>query len=266
MDTWFETRLVGPNTWAIDDHGQDTIYLVIGSERALLIDTGWGVGDLPSHVRSLTDRPITVVNTHSHPDHACGDYQFPEVHVGEADVRSIEQMYAANSVASLRERALPGLAPGFDASAWCDRLPRLVPVSEGHVFDLGDRRLQVIETGGHSPGCICLLDAKHRQLFSGDSILVGPIWMQLDHSLPLRQFVGNLKHLREFADRFDVLLPAHRTTPLDKRALDDLIVGCEDVLAGRIVGTPERTFAGDGLRRDFGPTGVGLLYRPENLE
>lgn len=265
MEGWFRTRLVGPDTWAIDDNGQDTMYLIVGGERALLLDTGWGVGDLPALVRSLTDRPVTVVNSHGHPDHACGDYQFGEAYVGAADLPGVAEMLSPHSLADMREHALPNVAPDFDASAWGEPCPRLAPVSEGHVFDLGGRQLRVIEVGGHSPGSICLLDVTHRLLFTGDSVLVGPIWMQLHHSLPLRRFLASLKHLRSFGDRYDALLPAHRTSPLDRRALDDLIDGCEDVLAGRLVGTPESTFAGDGLRLDFGPTGVGLLYRPDRL-
>ena len=61
---WFTTRLVASQTWAIDDHGSDVIYLIAGDERALLVDTGWGVGDLPGLVTSLTSLPLLVVNTH----------------------------------------------------------------------------------------------------------------------------------------------------------------------------------------------------------
>lgn len=50
--------------------------LVIGKTKALLIDTGYGYGDLKSVVRSLTDLPIRVMNTHCHLDHAGGNYLF----------------------------------------------------------------------------------------------------------------------------------------------------------------------------------------------
>ena len=66
--SWFSTREIGPHTRAIDDCGQDVLYLVCGDERCLLVDTGWGVGDLPGLVASLTPLPVTVVNTHGHPD------------------------------------------------------------------------------------------------------------------------------------------------------------------------------------------------------
>ena len=50
--------------------------LIIGKKKALLIDTGYGYGDLKAVVESLTDLPVQVVNTHCHLDHAGGNYQF----------------------------------------------------------------------------------------------------------------------------------------------------------------------------------------------
>jgi glyoxylase-like metal-dependent hydrolase (beta-lactamase superfamily II) len=266
-DNWFTTRLVGPRIWAIDDRTQDTIYLVEEPERALLVDTGWGIGDLPALVRSLTDRPVIVVNTHGHPDHVLGDAQFPEVYVPAADLPLAERYFNAGTIDELREGAIRRIAPaGFDLSGWGNGTPHFVPFAEGHVFDLGNRTLRAIALGGHTPGSTCFLDVENRLLLTGDAILVGPIWLQLGDSLPLRSFRDNLVRLSGLADQFDALLPAHRDSPLAKRALDDLIAGLDDILAGRLVGTPEETFAGNGLRCIFPPTGVGVLYRPEHLE
>lgn len=264
MDNWFQVQEVGPRTWAIDDQGQDTIYLVEGGERALLIDTGWGIGDLPALVHSLTDRPVTVVNSHGHPDHACGDGQFPQVYVGEADLRLVEGLQQAENRRFLAENVIASMAPAdFDLSAWVAMAATLAPLSHGHVFDLGGRRLETIALPGHSPGGLCFLDRVHRQLFTGDSILAGPIWMHLRETLPLRQFEANLKELRTQADAWDYLLPAHSTTPLAKTVLDDLIAGIGEVFSGRLVGQLEHTIAGDGLRCDFGT--CGLVYNPERL-
>jgi glyoxylase-like metal-dependent hydrolase (beta-lactamase superfamily II) len=66
---WLRARLVAPATWAIDDNGMDTMYLVAGAERCLLVDTGYGIRDLPALVASLCPLPATVFDTHGHPDH-----------------------------------------------------------------------------------------------------------------------------------------------------------------------------------------------------
>lgn len=75
-ERWFTVTRISESVWRIDDHGRDNIYLVEGSEKALLIDTGTGVGDLKGLAASLTDRPVLVVNTHAHPDHCAGNHQF----------------------------------------------------------------------------------------------------------------------------------------------------------------------------------------------
>ena len=264
LNNWFSVREVGPQTWAISDGGDDTIYLVEGQNRALLIDTGWGIGDLPALVASLTNKPVTVVNSHGHPDHAYGDSQFPTVHVHSADVWLVEGLHKPRNRQHLAENAIARMAPaGFDISRWAASVPHLVPIASGHVFDLGGRQLEAINLPGHTPGGLVFLDRASRQLFTGDSILAGPIWMHLRESLPLGQFLANLEMLRAQAAAWDVLLPAHSTTPLAKTILDDLIVGIGEVVAGRLVGRVEHTIAGDGLRCDFGTCGV--VYDPERL-
>ena len=123
--------------------------------------------------------------------------------------------------------------------------------------------LEVIALPGHSQGSICLLDRAQRLLFTGDSILGGTIWLHLEESSPLSEYHRSLLALRARAGEFDRLLPAHGETPLPAGALDDLIAGVESILAGRAAGQEERTFAGDGLRCDFGA--CSLLYRPDHL-
>lgn len=44
-------------------------------------------------------------------------------------------------------------------------------ISEGYVFDLGGRKLEVLETPGHTPGDITLYDRENGLLFSGDCML-----------------------------------------------------------------------------------------------
>ena len=61
-------------TWFINFmNGSQNIYLLEGKEKAMLIDTGWGAGNLRACVEKLTDKPLIVVNTHFHPDHSAGN-------------------------------------------------------------------------------------------------------------------------------------------------------------------------------------------------
>ena len=63
------------DTWEIDEFDCASIFLLIGSERALLIDSGFGIGDLRGAVEMVTDKPITLVISHSHGDHCGSAYQ-----------------------------------------------------------------------------------------------------------------------------------------------------------------------------------------------
>ena len=265
---WFEVREIGDATWAINDRGCDVMYFVSGGERCLLMDTGWGVGDLPALVASLSPLPLTVVNTHGHPDHTFGNGQFARVYVHMADEAAARELPPAEMRAWIIDNALPKPLPaGFQFDTWAVAGPgSLETIQDGRVFDLGGRALEVISVPGHTPGSICLLDRQARVLFTGDSVLSGAIWLQLDESLPLRRFHENLRRLQTFSDKFDTILPGHadlQSLPLSKTLLDDLIDGIGRILAGELVGREEKTFAGDGLRCDFGS--CGIVYRPDRL-
>lgn len=60
--------------------------LIVGKEKALLFDTGYGIGDLKQVVKSITELPIIVVNSHGHLDHMGGNYQFEETYIHEDDI------------------------------------------------------------------------------------------------------------------------------------------------------------------------------------
>ena len=82
----FSATPVSPRVTRIQGPYDALMYLVTGHERALLVDTGYGVGDLAAFVASLTELPLTVVLTHGHVDHAFGASQFADVRMHPADL------------------------------------------------------------------------------------------------------------------------------------------------------------------------------------
>ena len=86
---WFTSKEVAPGVIRIEDHGSDNMYLVLGKSKALLVDTGLGVGRLAAFVKTLTALPVVVVNTHGHPDHAGGNNEFKTVHAHPAEFDAI---------------------------------------------------------------------------------------------------------------------------------------------------------------------------------
>ncbi len=237
----YDVREVAPRTWAISDHGMDVFYYVSGQNKALLIDCGFGFGDLKALARGLDDKPFQLALTHGHPDHAGGAWQFDEAMLASADLGVLQRTYSVG-----QRRA--------DAP-----LPPLTFIDENFTFDLGERTLEVVNLAGHTPGSIGLLDRANRLLFSGDAVHSGQIWLQLPESSSLADFRTMLIGMAPYRADFDWLLWGHSQDPAPAALIDDLIAGVADLLAGRRKGRPHHWGEGEGLLVDFGST--SLLYK-----
>ena len=243
--SWFKATQVADKVWVIDDHGNDNMYLVEGKTKALLIDTGIGMGDLGKFVQSLTKLPVTVVNTHGHPDHAGGNYQFKTVAAHPADFDLIKLFTSKEYLKNSAGRALAGPAiAGTVSPADIDasRPAELQAIKQGYVFDLGDRKLEVVEVPGHTKGSICLLDAAHKLLFTGDNDNQ-LVWLFLKDCTPLDVYLQTLEKLQARNTEYETILPGHGK-PLPKDFLDDQIGCVRTILDGSCKGEPYKSFAG----------------------
>ena len=209
---------IRPNVWLIDDAGESTCYLITGGEKALLVDTANGYEDLAEIVRSLTDLPVTVVNTHGHGDHIFGNAFFDEAWMHPADF-ALHDMFAGYAKEHLEKYGL--------------RLCPLKPLASGQVFDLGGVQLEVVDLKGHTEGSIGLLDRAGRILYTGDGLNTH-LWMQLDHSLPISVMLETFLALKEkYGAEFDHVAHGHAKDLRDKVILDWMIEGCKAILEGR---------------------------------
>lgn len=194
---------IAPGTYAINEFGIAAEFLVIGKERALLIDTGCGLIDLPGIIRRFTDKPYDVVLTHGHSDHVGGIGWFDKVYLHPADFVQVEHMDLDRLRGYNRSLGEAGAFQVYDydpdAIHPIEKQPELVPITEGYVFDLGERKLEVIETPGHTPGSIVLVDDKARILFSGDAcnVNLGLIGQ------PVSKALKYLQKLESLSFRFD---------------------------------------------------------------
>ncbi len=264
-ESWLTASKVADQVWRIDDHGSDNMYLVEGKSRALLIDTGLGVAKLADFVKTLTALPVIVVNTHGHPDHAGGNDQFPSAYAPALDFDAIRAVGARESRRQMLERttkATPAAAGVLSADE-AARLTaaELVPVEDGHVFDLGGRRLEVIAQPGHTPGEIVLLDAASRLLFTGDNDNT-LVWLFLPTSRPLEVYLQSLRKLKGREAEFDTILPGHGT-PLPKGFLAEQIACVESILDGSCKDEPYQSFAGSARVCHKGTAAVA--FDPANL-
>ncbi len=231
MGKYFTVTEAGKNRYRIYDPLGVHMELFVGSEKALLLDTGYGIGDLRQVVRTITDLPLYIVNSHGHMDHACGNYQFDEaIYIHPKDIpvckdhhsvyRKTQALrYARNAVDSMTGEKLEVINNDFDEAAYFDRdMGKLTEVREGHLFDLGSMNLKVIEVPGHTPGSIGLLYERERVFYAGDA-MNDSLWLFLPEACPLSVYRETLN--KAWNLDFDSLIVSHCPVPLSKEVLLD---------------------------------------------
>ncbi|MDQ2683909.1 MAG: MBL fold metallo-hydrolase, partial [Chloroflexota bacterium] len=150
VQDWFRVREEPAGVWIIEEplHSEQVkSYLVLGSARAALIDTGMGVGDIRALVESLTSLPVIVLQSHAHNDHIGGSWQFDEVLVHQLEAGDLADGQTAERLANWfapHEMSGP-LPPGFEPRGY--RIPGKTAtgyLAEGDCVDLGERSLEVL--------------------------------------------------------------------------------------------------------------------------
>jgi len=261
---WFKATQVADSVWVIDDHGNDNMYLVEGKTKALLIDTGIGMGALAKFVQTLTTLPVIVVNTHGHPDHAGGNYQFKTVAAHAADFEMIKMFGGKDYLKNSAQRALAGPSiPGTVtlADIEASQPSELKAIKQGDVFDLGGRKLEVVEVPGHTKGSICLLDAANKLVFTGDNDN-SLVWLFLKDCTPLDVYLQSLQKLQARNAEYDKILPGHGT-PLPKEFVADQIGCVRGILDGSCTVEPYKSFAGNASLCKY--KSAAVAFDPANL-
>ena len=269
-----------PKTWCLSEFNLVNAFLVEGSEKAALIDTGCGIGNLAEIVRELTKKPLIILMTHGHFDHDGGVKQFPGVPVylhaadGQQMHKTVAMMQKMMGSADLNKmRSLyittrgPVRCPELDVNELlklvpdelCDPVYDWLPMEDGMTFDLGERVLKVIHTPGHTPGEVSILDETSRTLFSGDTANVGIILMrQPNNGTALieecNRTMGKLWSMEACYDRLGV---GHDAVTISKQIVKDYYDLTCGLLDGSIVGTYEET----GFRKgDVARLGMAELW------
>jgi glyoxylase-like metal-dependent hydrolase (beta-lactamase superfamily II) len=262
LTTWFDVRELEPGVHLISEPGHVNSFLIEGSKSAVLLDTGLGVANIRKVAEELTPKPLLAVNSHYHFDHTGGNRLFSEfaIHRIGADLvaRPVPQEITDGYMNYTRrlleawgpykqaddlyfhlltvERLLRPLPRDFDPATY--RLPASTPsrlLDDGDLLDLGDRKLQVLHTPGHSPDCICLFDEKNGLLFGGDTINTGPIYAQLEDS-DLGQFASSTARLAGMSDAIRRVFVCHfMRYDGDASLLKEIAEGFRRLLAGDVV-------------------------------
>jgi glyoxylase-like metal-dependent hydrolase (beta-lactamase superfamily II) len=256
---WFEVYRVRPGVFAIyEPHQYEEVisYLLMGSKRALLFDTGLGIGDMRKIVTQLTSLPVTVLNSHTHFDHIGDNWQFPDI-IG-LDTPFTHQNEAGATHEQLLDVVIPerfcgSPPPGFKAENHSIPAFKISHfVKDGDVIDLGDRQLEVMQTPGHTPDALCLLDRKNKLLFTGDTFYAGAIFLYVPET-SVADYQRSVEKLVKLVPQIDLVLPSHNFPAEKPEMLNRLADAFHQVQAGKA------KFKMDGDRREYSFDGFTIL-------
>ena len=224
-----------PGIWR---SGNSMVYmdLLVGTHHALLFDTGYGFGSLRDVVRGITDKPLYVVNSHGHVDHACGNEQFGGAYIHQLDMElAMEHNGRDMRMAELDTAEVP---MDFDLEAHLSLgTGELKPAGEGFTFDLGGMTMEVIHLPGHTAGSIGLWCPERKLLWVGDAMNCF-VWLFLPEAQSLETYIASMH--KAAALPFTHMIQSHEPCPVPKRKLWDYLDLAEhlDFEQGALVPAP----------------------------
>ena len=208
-EPWYQARLIAAGTWQLMSDG-DFMYLVEGDNEALKIDAGYGVGNIREFAQGLTKKPLRyVANTHLHFDHTANDGYFDRAYM------------SAGTKAGLPMPSAPFAGVNF---------PRDYPIEvigDAYTFHLGNRDLEAILLGNHTPGGTAYLDRKQRILFVGDEIMAQ---QGIAIHLSVEQFEKLMEKLAAHRKEYDTLCAGWEM--MDATWVDKYLALSQYILAG----------------------------------
>lgn len=248
---WFDVYRLDGDLYAIAEprQWQEVIsYLIVGESRALLFDSGNGIGDIKAVAEELTALPVTVLASHSHFDHVGGHWRFDDVLAPDTAFTDERAKGLPNEI--VREEA--------SAAALCAPLPDGVTednhhikpfapdarVGEGARIDLGGLALDVLAVPGHTPDSIALLDRGNGRLFTGDTYYKGPIWLFAPET-DLSAYAASIARLADLAPSLKAVHGAHN----EPFSAPDELIKVRDAFAAATAGKAKPQEVEDGRAR-----------------
>lgn len=207
-------RQIDEHTWEGNGHlmANETLYLIEGNDRAILLDAGTKIKDLDKIVASITTKPVTLIGTHVHPDHTGESVNyFSEIYINAGDMVNVAQMM-----------------PNYKGE--------IKFLKDGEVIDLGGRQIEVIFTPGHTPGSTTFMDKAAGYGFSADAFGSGNLLLTTNFSTQLL----SCQRISEYMTKYKIkkLYPGHymgKNVETPQR-IADMLQMCRDILDGKIKG------------------------------
>jgi len=238
--SWFEVYRIRPGVFAIyEPHQFEEVisYLIVGENRAVLLDTGIGVATIRKVTQRLTSRPVTVINTHTHFDHTGGNADFTDIANEDTpftrhNALGQTNVYSRDTLAP--ERICGELPPGVKPESYAVRPWHITHwLKDGEQLDLGGRTLEVLFTPGHTPDSLMLLDRANGLLFTGDTFYPGPIYLFVSET-DFGAYARSVAKVAALASQLQLLLPGHNVPVASPENLRRLQAAVAKVQSGTV--------------------------------
>jgi glyoxylase-like metal-dependent hydrolase (beta-lactamase superfamily II) len=236
----FRDNVYGIYTHSLDGMGDPWIYLIVGPEKAMLIDTGFGLGNLKGLVEEiLGDMPYCVVNTHCAYDHSYGNTQFDTIYCHEYEAYNLNVRMKPDIWDYLFNEEGKGIWADFERNDLVAfKEYEIVGVPNGSIFNLGeDYDIELVLLPGHSNGHAGFLDKKSQILFAGDIACFGAVGIGGGQKgSPYKKYATvealliELKKIVARLDEFDAIFPGHGPVDLSSIFIANVMEACEAVV------------------------------------
>ena len=207
-------------------------YLFHGKNKAILIDTGFGLGPYKGFIEErLNGKPYELILTHGHLDHAGGAADFDRVYMNERDLaiackhtdKKMRKQFLESSGREIKDEDLAD-----------EKTDGYLPLNDGDEFDLGDDKAIIVYLGGHTPGSVGVLFEKERLLLAGDACCSFTLLFGNNESLCISEYRDNLINaLGKYGDRFDDMIYSHPHNYGGKEVMSEMIQLCDEILEGK---------------------------------
>lgn len=214
------------------------IYLIIGTEKAALIDTGLGTDNLKEIVESITKLPKIVLHTHAHGDHVGADALFSKIYLNSREYNLIRNEHDFKSITEQRLKFIEThLKDNQEVYGYVKEHiiesteVNYKNVDDGDIIDLGGIQLEAISTPGHTLGSISYLNKKDRYAFTGDGI-ADIHWFDDKGSISVEGFLNTLNHFEKKARGVENIYAAHLPEPFSLDLIHDLQTAAKKIING----------------------------------
>ena len=230
--------------YEIDEYGCSEIFVIVGTKRALVIDTGTGIGDLKGLIESrITDKPYDVAASHNHVDHIGGAGWFEKIYMHPADIGNVDPFFPPTL--EFRKKYAQIIKENGtgewdyseqDIRPW-PASPEFIPMEDGYVFDLGGRTVTAYHCPGHTAGEMVFIDSLTRTLLCGDAFNCNWLFDSSKVGEPyenVKLALEAMKRLYNMRDQYDVVYNSHHDfrpfgEPLSSDVITELIECMEQI-------------------------------------